>query len=119
MAKPPELTPIITVLMRKVIVFGQVPEQWKIAKVIPIHKKGSTKNITNYRPISNLSVISKIFEKLLLSRVAHIEVNENCDLTGSAQHCLKKTEVLRQHALKFNQGLLRDATLASLQQCRL
>ena len=106
--------------MRKVIVFGQVPEQWKIAKVIPIHKKGSTKNITNYRPISNLSVISKIFEKLLLSRVAHIEVNENCDLTGSAQHGFKKNRSTETACLEIQSRIAQGcdtgkfATMSSL-----
>ena len=32
----------------------QIPDQWKLAKVIPIPKKGSKNEISNYRPISNL-----------------------------------------------------------------
>ena len=36
----------------------------KLAKVIPIFKTGSKLSVTNYRPISLLSVFSKIFEKL-------------------------------------------------------
>ena len=39
----------------------QVPAQWKIAKIIPTHKKGTRDNIKNYRPISNLCAISKIY----------------------------------------------------------
>ena len=37
--------------------------------VIPIHKKGSTKDVNNYRPISLLSTCSKIFEKLIATRL--------------------------------------------------
>ena len=33
--------------------------------VIPIHKKGSKEDISNYRPISILSTFSKVFEKLI------------------------------------------------------
>ena len=47
---------------------GQFPSVPKIAKVIPIHKKHSKVNYTNYRPISLLSNIEKITEKLTYKR---------------------------------------------------
>ena len=55
----------------------------------PLHKKGSKKSILNYRPISNLSSITKIFEKLVLGRIGVIEQREKCSLTGRSQHGLK------------------------------
>ena len=48
---------------------GIFPENLKIAKVIPIFKKGDNQLISNYRPISLLSVFSKIFEKLIAKRM--------------------------------------------------
>ena len=45
------------------------PDQLKIAKVIPIFKKGDKLLVSNYRPISLLSNINKIFEKLVYSRL--------------------------------------------------
>ena len=48
---------------------GTFPDILKIAKVIPLHKKESTLNHLNYRPISLLSVFSKIYEKLLYIRI--------------------------------------------------
>ena len=45
---------------------GIFPSCLKIAKVIPIHKSGSKKLTNNFKPISLLSVFSKIFEKLIL-----------------------------------------------------
>ena len=39
----------------------KVPEQWLIAKITPIFKKGNPTQIENYRPISNLCSCSKIF----------------------------------------------------------
>jgi retron-type reverse transcriptase len=48
---------------------GIVPTSLKIAKVIPIFKKGDRSLMSNYRPISLLNTISKILEKIIDSRV--------------------------------------------------
>ena len=48
---------------------GTFPTKLKIAKVIPVFKKDSLLNCSNYRPISLLSNIDKIFEKLMYTRV--------------------------------------------------
>ena len=48
---------------------GVVPSQFKIAKVIPIYKAGEKNSMDNYRPISLLSVFSKIMEKIVASRL--------------------------------------------------
>ncbi|KAL5255482.1 hypothetical protein ACHWQZ_G010902 [Mnemiopsis leidyi] len=48
---------------------GVFPTALKIAKVIPIHKGGSKTEVSNYRPISLLGSMSKVYEKLMHSRV--------------------------------------------------
>ena len=56
---------------------GVFPEKNKIAKVIPSHKNGPTDDVNNYRPISLLSVFSKIMEKLMASRLTtFLELHE-------------------------------------------
>ena len=47
---------------------GIVPDDMKLAKVIPVFKKGDEKETNNYRPISLLSCLSKILEKVIYSR---------------------------------------------------
>ena len=42
---------------------GSLPAEWKLAHIVPIHKKGDKSNIENYRPNSLTCTISKIFEK--------------------------------------------------------
>ena len=49
--------------------FGIFQDILKIAKVTPLHKKNSLLNHLNDRPISLLSVISKIYEKMIYSRI--------------------------------------------------
>ena len=44
---------------------GVFPDQWKIARIAPIYKEGHSDIRSNYRPISVLPVISKLFEKLV------------------------------------------------------
>ena len=41
------------------------PDSWKIARVTPIYKNGDRAEKSNYRPISVLPVISRLFEKLV------------------------------------------------------
>ena len=47
----------------------QVPTTWKKAIVIPIHKKGGSRECKNYRGISLLSIVGKIFTKIIQSRL--------------------------------------------------
>lgn len=64
-------------IINQCFVDGEFPSLLKISKVICLHKKGDIKELSNYRPISLLSVFSKIFEKLLASRIIKfLEINK-------------------------------------------
>ena len=58
-AKP--LTKIINYSLRH----GEVPREWKSARVIPLFKKGKADDMDNYRPISILPAISKVLERVV------------------------------------------------------
>jgi hypothetical protein len=49
---------------------GVVPDALKVAKVIPLFKKGDEAVMANYRPISLLSIFNKLLEKLVFKRIA-------------------------------------------------
>ena len=63
------IAPIICDLFNSSIMEGNFPEILKIAEILPIHKSGPRSNLNNYRPISLLSTLSKIFEKLMCTRL--------------------------------------------------
>ena len=50
---------------------GIVPDNMKLAKVIPIYKSGQTKSFNNFRPISILPAFSKLLEKLIAKRLVN------------------------------------------------
>lgn len=59
----PYIVDIVTDMFNRVLSEGKFPSIWKLARVSPIHKSGDINNPSNYRPISVLPVLSKIFEK--------------------------------------------------------
>ena len=64
----------ITLIINQMLATGIFPEKLKLAKVIPIYKKDDDTLFTNYRPISLLPTISKIFEKVIFKQLyAHFQ----------------------------------------------
>ena len=68
----------ITCILNKSLRNGQVPLEWKHARVIPLHKEGPTDDTNNYRPISVLPILSK-----LLERGVHDQLYRHLDKTKS------------------------------------
>ena len=63
------ISPLLALLMNHSFQSGIYPDTFKIAKVISLFKKGNPELPSNYRPISLLSIFSKIFEKLMYKRL--------------------------------------------------
>ena len=54
------------------ITTGIFPQLFKISKIIPLYKKGDHSLLTNYRPISLLPTISKVFERIIYDQMYFI-----------------------------------------------
>lgn len=63
------ISPFITHIINLSIKEGHVPHDFKQARVIPLHKKGSKLEPGNYRPVSILSSISKIMERVIFEQI--------------------------------------------------
>ena len=57
--------------------WGVFPSALKIAKVVPVHKEDSKLDFSNYQPISLLSNLDKILEKLMCTRIFKFFNNNN------------------------------------------
>ena len=60
---------VITELINEMIRTDVFPDELKKAAIVPLHKKGDKSDPKNYRQISILSAISKVFEKVLLTQL--------------------------------------------------
>ena len=95
-----QLAEPLTYLYKLSLRTGELPTQWKIADVIPIFKKkGRRDRALNYRPVSLTSVVCKIMEKILRSKIVrHLE--ERGFLSGG-QHGFREGRSTPTNLLEF------------------
>ena len=67
----PIIAPSLCKLFNKSLRLGTVPEERKLANVVPVHKKGYKGLTENYRPISLLSIVSKVLERRVLVSIKY------------------------------------------------
>jgi hypothetical protein len=56
-------------LFHKSLRLGTVPEEWKLANVVPVFKKGEKCHCENYRPMSLLLIVSKQLERCVFMNI--------------------------------------------------
>ena len=72
------LSVVISHMINQAFLIGTFPKSLKIGTIVPIFKnKGDKNDISNYRPITKLSYLSKIFEKVIHSRLMHHFMTNN------------------------------------------
>ena len=63
------LAPSLAALINHSLSLGKFPDAWKLANIIPLFKKGDKQNVKNYRPVSLLSNIGKVMEKIVCKKL--------------------------------------------------
>ena len=64
----PVIATFITDLFNCSISTGVFPDEWKLARLVPVFKKGIRSDVNNYRPISIIPIIAKVFEKAIYNQ---------------------------------------------------
>ncbi|KFW87800.1 hypothetical protein N305_06097, partial [Manacus vitellinus] len=64
-----ELAKMLSIIYQQSWLTGEVPDDWKLVNVTPIHKKGWKEDPGKYRPVSLTSVAGKVMEQIILSAI--------------------------------------------------
>ena len=78
---------------------GNFPDAFKLSKVIPLFKKGDSSLLVNYRPISLLPTISKVFERVIHDQM--YEYFNQFNLLAEQQYGFRKQHSTEYAAIKL------------------
>ncbi|XP_030324193.1 uncharacterized protein LOC115600101 [Calypte anna] len=95
----------LSIIFSKSWVTGEVPEDWRIANVTPVYKKGKKEDPGNYRPVSLTSIPGKVMEQLVLVTISrHIK---DMGVIKSSQHGFMKGKSCLTNLIAFYEEITR------------
>ena len=97
------ISPLLSNIFNHSIETGVFPDKLKMGRVIPLHKEGDLTEVSNYRPITTLSVFSKLFEKLVHKRMASFIAQYN--LIKTNQFGFQKNKCTSDAILEFLENI--------------
>jgi hypothetical protein len=98
------LSRILSHLINSSFVSGIFPDQLKKSKVIPIHKKNDLDTVSNFRPISILPAIAKVYEKIVNDQL--LKYLESSNLLNNSQHGFRPGRSVTSAALSFIESII-------------
>ena len=116
------IAPSLTCIFNQSLLTGIYPSDWKLAKVIPFFKNGSKTDLNNYRPISVIPAVAKIFEKNIYDQLCNY-LNAS-DLLTSCQSGFRSLhqgitallETSNNWYVNFDKGLLNGGIFIDLKK---
>ena len=82
---------------------GTFPDDWKIAKITPLHKGGQKNQVNNYRPISLLPLPGKLIEKIVHKRItSYLDAN---DILNNNQNGFRAKHSTQDTVAKFTDDI--------------
>ena len=78
------LVPVLYEMFNKIYSLGYFPDRWSEGFIIPLHKKGKLENVENYRGITLLSCVGKLFTRILNNRLQLWAENYNVYVEAQA-----------------------------------
>ena len=103
-----ELSNSLCMLLNKSFSEGVFPSEWKRANVVPVFKSKDRQDVRNYRPVSLLSVVSKLAERCVYNSVYSVV----CNKLSSAQHGFLSGKSTTTQLVQYV-----DSLLESLENC--
>ena len=89
-----ELSYILAELFNKCLKESCFPDCWKVSSVVPVFKNvGERSTAKNYCPVSLLSVVSEVFEKLVNKRI--VDHLEKCGLSSDFQYDYRSSDQIQ------------------------
>jgi hypothetical protein len=78
-----DVTDTLRTLFNIILETETIPKQWFTSTIVLLHKKGAKDNLNNYRPISLLPNVYKLFMKMLTNGItATLDENHPCEQAG-------------------------------------
>ena len=94
-----DISPLLQLIFQKSLDTGVVPEDWRIANVSPVYKKGQNSLAENNRPISLTSVCCKTMEHILASKI--VKHGEENNILYPLQHGFRKGHSCQTQFIEF------------------
>ena len=83
---------------------GYIPQEWKLANVVPVHKKDDKNKVTNYRPIFLTSLVMKVSERILYDEL----LTRTIDKIDTRQHGFLRNRSCNSNLLLFTESIVRS-----------
>ena len=94
-----DISQSLTIIINQMLTTGIFPDAFKLLKVIPLFKKGDSSLLVNYRPISLLPTISKVFERVIHDQM--YEYFNQFNLLAEQQYGFRKQHSTEYAAIKL------------------
>jgi len=85
---------------------GSFQTVWKKSFLVPIFKSGDKCNVINYRPISKLSLIPKLFESLITKKLSNLLSNLLSNYICPNQHGFRLKKSVSTNLLTYHTDLI-------------
>ena len=118
----PYIYEALTNLFNLSLTTNKFPTRWKIAKVFPLHKTEERDNANNYRPISVLSSLARLFERLVYNQMyAYLSKHRLINTRQSGFRSLHSTmtallDMTNQWCFNIDKGMLNGVIFLDLKK---
>ena len=83
---------------------GYIPQEWKLANVVPVHKKDDKNKVSNDMPISLTSLVMKVFERILYDEL----LTRTIDKIDTHQYGFLRNRSCNSNLLLFTESIARS-----------